>query len=165
MLCGLCISDSKSNVFMAGICGTDMEEIKAITGFSEGSFPFRYLGIPVAASRLTIVQYSPLISKISDHISAWAGATLSYAGRCELIKSVLQGVECFWLSILPIPIGVRDKVISLCRNFLWGGKATCSKHPLVAWSDICRPKSEGGLGFIDLKAWNAALLSKSLWNL
>ena len=35
----------------------------------------------------------------------------------------------------------------------------------MAWSDICRPKSEGGLGFIDLKAWNAALLSKSLWNL
>ena len=94
-----------------------------------------------------------------------AGATLSYAGRCELIKSVLQGVECFWLSILPFPKGVKDKVISLCRNFLWGGKATSYKHPLVAWREICRPKSEGGLGFIDLNACNSALLSKFIWNL
>ena len=69
------------------------------------------------------------------------------------------------MSILPIPVGVRDKIISLCRNFLWGGKTTISKKPLVAWKDICRPKSEGGLGFIDLNAWNLALMSKSLWNL
>ncbi|GFZ12259.1 hypothetical protein Acr_23g0006440 [Actinidia rufa] len=39
------------------------------------------------------------------YINAWAGMTLSYAGRCELIKSVLQGVECFWLASLPIPVG------------------------------------------------------------
>ncbi|GFZ12807.1 hypothetical protein Acr_23g0011920 [Actinidia rufa] len=122
-------------------------------------------GIPVAASRLSIEQFNPLISRISEHISSWAGAYLSYAGRSELIRSVLQGVDCFWLSILPIPVGVRQKVIALCRNFLWGGKATSSKKPLVAWRDICRPKGEGGLGFIELHAWNLALLSKSLWNL
>ena len=162
---GLCISNTKSNVFMAGISRDIMEEIKTIIGFSSGRFPFRYLGIPVAASRLTIEQFNPLITKISDYVSAWAGATPSYAGRSELIRSVLQGVECFWLSILPIPVGVRDKVISLCRNFLWGGKAVSFKKPLVAWREICRPKPEGGLGFIDLHAWNLALLSKSLWKI
>ncbi|GFZ07066.1 hypothetical protein Acr_19g0000030 [Actinidia rufa] len=121
-----------------------------------------FLWLPLG---LTIEQFNPLITKISDYVSAWAGATLSYAGRSELIRSVLQGVECFWLSILPIPVGVRDKVISLCRNFLWGGKAVSFKKPLVAWREICRPKPEGGLGFIDLHAWNLALLSKSLWKI
>ncbi|GFY93106.1 hypothetical protein Acr_08g0015020 [Actinidia rufa] len=136
---GLRINANKSNVFMAGINSVDTESIKAITGFSVGKFPFRYLEIPVAAARLTI--------------------------ECELIRSVLQGIECFWLSILPIPVGVRDKVIALCRNFLWGGKATSPKKPLVAWKDLCKPKSEGGLAFIDLNTWNVALMSKSLWNL
>ena len=117
---GLSINKIKSNVFMAGINREDMEEIKAITRVNMGTFPFRYLGIPVAASRLMIEQFNPLISRISESISAWAGANLSYAGRSELIRSVLQGAECFWLSILPFPTGVRDKVISLCRNFLWG---------------------------------------------
>ena len=162
---GLRINANKSNVFMAGINHIDMAEIKSITGFRVGEFPFRYLGIPVAATRLTIEQFRPLTAKISEYISAWAGATLSYAGRSELIRSVLQGVECFWLSILPIPVGVRSKIVALCRNFLWGGKATSPKKPLVAWKDVCKPKSEGGLGFIDLNAWNMALMTKSLWNL
>ncbi|GFZ09700.1 hypothetical protein Acr_21g0002990 [Actinidia rufa] len=162
---GLSINPAKSNVYMAGIGSEQMEEIKLITGFSVGEFPFRYLGTPVDLARLTIEQFSPLIHKVSEYISAWAGASLSYAGRSELIKSVLQGVECFWLSILPIPVGVRDKIVSLCRNFLWGGKATVKKKPLVSWKEICRPKKEGGLGFIDLSSWNMALLSKALRNI
>ncbi|XP_057463935.1 uncharacterized protein LOC130753806 [Actinidia eriantha] len=133
--------------------------------FQNGQIPLSLLGDPVAATRLTIEQFRPLTVKISEYISAWAGATLSYAGRSELIRSVIQGVECFWLSILPIPVGVRDKIVALCRNFLWGGKAASPKKPLVAWKDVCKPKSEGGLGFIDLNAWNMALMSKSLWNL
>ncbi|XP_057509176.1 uncharacterized protein LOC130791871 [Actinidia eriantha] len=159
---GLWINDNKLNVFMGGINRVDMEEIKAITCFNFIKFPFRYLGIPMATSRLTIEQFNPLIAKISEYISTWAGASLLYAGRSELIRSMLQGVECFWLSILHILVGVRDKIISLCRNFLCGGKTTTTKKPLVAWKEICRPKSEGGLGFIDLNAWNLALVSKSL---
>ncbi|GFS35677.1 hypothetical protein Acr_00g0041410 [Actinidia rufa] len=159
---GLSINASKAQVFMVGVCSEEMEKI---TGFNIGQYPFRYLGILVAASRLTIDQFSPLISKISEYINAWVGSTLSYAGRSELIKLVLQGVECFWLSILPIPTGVIGKIISLCRNFLWVGKVTAAKKPLVAWKDMCRPRQEGGLGFVDLKGWNMALMSKALWNL
>ena len=141
---GLSINALKSNVYMAGISPQEMEEINQITGFSIGVFPFKYLGIPVASSRLIIEQFNPLILKVSEYISTWARSTLSYAGRSELIRSVLQGVECFWLSILPIPVGVRDKITSLCRNFLWGGKAMVKNKPLVSWKEICRPKNEGG---------------------
>ena len=63
---GLRINDSKSNIFMAGISRETMEEINSITGFNTGRFPFRYLGIPVAASRLTIEQFNPFITKIFD---------------------------------------------------------------------------------------------------
>ncbi|GFS33810.1 hypothetical protein Acr_00g0030680 [Actinidia rufa] len=124
---GLCISPNKSNLSMDGFCREDAEEIKTISRFSLGRFPFRYLGIPVAASRLSIEQFSPLISKIAEYINACACATLSYAGRCELIRSVLQGVECFWLSILPIPMGVRNKIPPYVETFygvvmLWFSK-------------------------------------------
>ena len=129
---GLQTNLSKSSLFIAGISPGDLELIKGISGFALGAFPFKYLGIPVAASRLTIAQFSPLIDKILEYISAWAGASLSYAGRAELIRSILQGVECYWLSILPIPAGVRDKITQLCRNFLWSGKAIVNKKPLVA---------------------------------
>ena len=162
---GLSINLTKSSFHSAGVSDTDLETIKGITGFSQGSFPFRYLGILVANSRLTIAQYNPLIDRISNSISAWAGATLSYAGRTELIKSVLQGVECFWLSILPIPTGVKSKIVQLCRNFLWSGKCTVNKRPLVAWREVTLPKYEGGLGLRDCKAWNKALLTRTLWDI
>ena len=123
------------------------------------------MGLPVAATKLTMAQFNPLVDRIAGSIRAWTGRTLSYAGRCELIKSIFQGVERFWSSSLPIPVGVRDKIIQLCRNFLWGGQAFVSKKPLVAWVDICFPKMEGGQGFKNLEAWNFALLSKNLWNI
>ncbi|GFY93673.1 hypothetical protein Acr_09g0001190 [Actinidia rufa] len=123
----------------AGINPTDTEIIERTTGFNQGIFPFKYLGIPVAASRLSIAQFSPFIDKISGYISAWAGASLSYAGRTELIKSVLQGVECFWLSILPIPVGAKkDSLwvqwvhqIYLNRRSFWEYKNRHEDSPLL----------------------------------
>ncbi|GFZ06915.1 hypothetical protein Acr_18g0010850 [Actinidia rufa] len=56
---GLSINKHKSNIFMAGINSEDMEEIKAITEFNMGTFLFRYLGIPIAAARLTVETIQP----------------------------------------------------------------------------------------------------------
>jgi len=71
---------------------------------------------------------------------------MSYVGRVELIKFVLQGVECFWLSVLPIPTGVIEKIYRLCGGFLWN-----SHHSLVAWKEVCHAKNDDDLGFEDLK--------------
>ncbi|CAN1148251.1 hypothetical protein LINPERPRIM_LOCUS37977 [Linum perenne] len=35
----------------------------------------------------------------------------------------------------------------------------------VAWYEITHPKSEGGLGLIDLKMWNRALVFRLLWDI
>ncbi|XP_052177540.1 uncharacterized protein LOC127791595 [Diospyros lotus] len=122
--------------------------------------PFRYLGVPLAAQKLKISHYVPFVDKVAAYINAWSSATLSYAGRTELIRAVLQGVECFWLSILSIPSAVIVRIVRLCRVFLWN-----SKHPLVPWKDVCLPKKEGGLGFKDIKMWNLALLARTLWDI
>ncbi|XP_042426162.1 uncharacterized protein LOC122014031 [Zingiber officinale] len=114
----------------------------------------------MASKKLKIADYAPLIDALSRRINAWPKLTLSYAGRAQLIQYVLQGVECYWMSILPLPIGVVERIYSLCRSFLW-----TSKHPPIAWLEMCRPKEEGGLGFRELIAWNTALLSRVLWRL
>ncbi|GFZ14333.1 hypothetical protein Acr_24g0005230 [Actinidia rufa] len=133
---GLRISFAKSSILSTGICSSDLEEIMEITGFTQGSFPFRYLGIPVADSRLSIAQFSPFIDKISNYINDWAGSSISYTSRTELV-----------------------------RNFLWGGKCNVFKQPLVAWKEITLPKIEGGFGIRNPKVWNKALLSKILWDI
>lgn len=77
-----------------------------------------------------------------------------------MLRSVVQGVSCYWLSIFPIPAIVIDKIERMCRVLLWGSKVS-----RVAWRQVCLPKEEGGLGLLDLKTWNKALLAKTLWNI
>jgi hypothetical protein len=92
---GLQASLDKSSFLAAGMSDSGCHELRSITGFSQGSFPFRFLRVPVAAARLTIAQYTPLIEKQNNKINAWTGASLSYAGRLELLNAVLLGVEGF----------------------------------------------------------------------
>ena len=71
----------------------------AATGFKEGVFPFRYLGIPICPHGLLAIHYKPLLDKMGGLLNAWAKKSIFFAGRRELIASVLQGVLGFWLSI------------------------------------------------------------------
>lgn len=77
-----------------------------------------------------------------------------------MIRSVVQGVECYWLSILPITCGAIDKIYAVCRSFMW-----TSKHHPISWNTVCSPIEDGGMGIRDLRAWNKALLMKTLWNI
>jgi hypothetical protein len=65
------------------------------SGFLEGSFPFRYLGVPLSSHRLMASQFSPLLHKLESAIQGWMGKLLSYAGRLELLQSVIHGMVQF----------------------------------------------------------------------
>ncbi|XP_057953981.1 uncharacterized protein LOC131148278 [Malania oleifera] len=47
---------------------SDLEQILNIIGMRIGDYPFRYLGVPLLASRLTSSHYSPLINRISNQL-------------------------------------------------------------------------------------------------
>ncbi|XP_022847501.1 uncharacterized protein LOC111370020 [Olea europaea var. sylvestris] len=100
------------------------------------------LGIHLASEKLKVSSYASLLEKIAADIGAWNCSSISYAEKMELIRAVLQGVECFWLSIFPIPTIIISRI-----------------------KDLCLPKEEEGLGLKDLKSWNLVLLVKSLWNI
>ncbi|XP_073313562.1 uncharacterized protein [Primulina huaijiensis] len=159
-MAGLRINILKSNVYMASVPDVVRLEILDVTGFALGNLPFRYLGVPLASKKLRALDYIPLVDTISTKISSWPRHSLSYAGKLELIRSVVQGIECFWLSILPLPSCIIDAIYSLCRKFVWP-----TKHPPIAWHTLCKPIEAGGLGLKNLKAWNKALLAKTLWNI
>lgn len=157
---GLHTNVLKSNLFCAGVSDIVRYDLRQLTGFQMGVFPFRYLGIPIASTKLKISDYCPLFDKLSSKINSWPKNTLSHAGRLELIRSVLQGTHCYWMSVLPFPEGVIKKIDAACRNFFWS-----SKHPAISWKTVCKPLECGGLGLRNLRSWNKALLCKLLWNI
>ncbi|GAB2303754.1 hypothetical protein Dimus_038957 [Dionaea muscipula] len=119
----------------------------------------------MTAKKLRVSLYKPLIEKITCRITSWAGKLLSYAGRLQLIKSVLLSLHVYWAQIFLIPTSVIKEIERLCRGFLWAGADLHQRRALVAWDKICQPKLHGGLGIKQLSSWNKALLCKLLWDI
>ncbi|VFQ80307.1 unnamed protein product [Cuscuta campestris] len=157
---GLCLNPTKSNIFVAGKYRDASQDILQLANFPRGELPVRYLGLPLASHRISGSDYAPLFMKIDTFLGKWSTLKISYAGKLELIRAVIQGVESFWLQAFPVQKTVLNRITTLCRDFLWG-----SKFAKVAWVDICKPRNEGGLGLRDAETWNNALLCKALWNI
>ncbi|VFR00578.1 unnamed protein product [Cuscuta campestris] len=157
---GLTLNPTKSNIFITGRLRDASQDILDLAPFPRGHLPVRYLGLPLASQRISENDYAPLFKSVDGFLSKWGTLKISYAGKLELIRAVIQGVQSFWLQAFPVQKYVLDRITSLCRDFLWG-----SKFAKVAWSDICKPKAEGGLGLRDAETWNNALLCKILWNI
>ncbi|KAK4428297.1 hypothetical protein Salat_1129300 [Sesamum alatum] len=110
---GLAVNTAKSNIFTAGIQQNELDSIPERTQFARGEKPVRYLDIPLVAKRLSITDFSPLVDRIGNCIRKWMPKSLSFVGRLELIRSIIQSVECFWLQTFPLPAAVIEKSIDI----------------------------------------------------
>ncbi|KAL9293805.1 putative reverse transcriptase zinc-binding domain-containing protein [Arabidopsis thaliana] len=142
--------------------GWSIREISAY-GFPEGSLHVRYLGLPLMSRKLKISEYSPLLDKIKGKFRNWAVKSLSFAGRTQLIASVIYGTINFWMSTFSLLKGCIRMIESICSRFLWSGNIESSSKAKVSWSSVCLPKSEGGLGLRSLSAWNNNLCLRLIW--
>ncbi|XP_074288607.1 uncharacterized protein LOC141613762 [Silene latifolia] len=157
------MSKGKSNVYFNGVPPEVRAEIVQVSGCIEGTLPFKYLGVPIKPSKLTIKDCQPLIDKVLQRIRMLGTKKLSYAGRLVLVKAVFKSLHTYWASIFILPKGVIAKIEAICRNFLWCGSSEYSKTPTVAWDKICNGKRQGGLGLKNEVMWNKAAIGKLLW--
>lgn len=68
------------------------------------------------------------------------------------------------MSVLELPVWVVEEIDKFRRNFFWkGGAQNERKIHLANWPMLCRPKKIGGLGILDIKVFNQAILSKWYW--
>lgn len=106
-----------------------------------------------------------MIMKMSDRLECWTSQHLSYAGRLQLIRSVLNTIHNYWASVFLLPSSIWQEIDLKCRTYLWGKKASGKSLALVNWTQVCRDKDHGGLGIRDSRLWNLAALAKQLWNI
>ena len=83
------LNSAKSEIFSTGINRGMLEEIHNETRFKIRELPVKYLGVPLVTRRLTTRDCEPLMERIKAKITSWSSNLLSYAGRLQLIQSVL----------------------------------------------------------------------------
>ena len=133
-----------------------------ILGCQQSSLPLKYLGLLLGASHKKETIWNPILEKMERRLVGWKRLLLSKGGKVTLIKSTLSSLPTYFLSLLPIPIKVANRMEKVHRDFLWSG-IDAPKVPLVEWAKVCMPVQNGGLGIRRLRRFNFALLGKWLW--
>ncbi|XP_013617158.1 PREDICTED: uncharacterized protein LOC106323609 [Brassica oleracea var. oleracea] len=131
---GLTINISKSTVFAAGRGKRDLDETAHRVGLSVSGIPVKYLGLPLTTKVMSRSDYEPLLAKIRNRFLAWTSSSLTFAGRLQLIKSVMASITNFWCATFCLPQDCIDEIESMCSAFLWSGWRKISLFTMVASS-------------------------------
>ncbi|WVZ82121.1 hypothetical protein U9M48_029422 [Paspalum notatum var. saurae] len=109
-------------------CENDYSEL---FGCRVGTFPFRYLGLPMHYKKLRNSDWKTIEERFEQRLSGWKGKLLSVGGRLMLINSVLSSLPMFMLSFFAIPKGVLKKLEYFRSRFFWQNDQHKKKYHLI----------------------------------
>ncbi|WVZ57553.1 LOW QUALITY PROTEIN: hypothetical protein U9M48_007925 [Paspalum notatum var. saurae] len=150
-LSGLKINFHKNESFCFGEAKEWESQYSNLFGCRVGSYPFRYLGIPMHFRKLSNKDWKMIEERIERKLSNRKGKMLSFGGRLVLLNS--------------IPIGVLKKLEYYRSRFFWQYDNHKKKYRLISWPILCQPMEQGGLGVQNIDIQNKCLLSKWLFKL
>ena len=159
---GLKVNYNKSSMIPINVPEEKMEILINTFHCKKESFPIKYLGVPLGLHKPTVEQCFPLVTRLQKKIVGLS-TFMTLAGRLLLVKSVLNSLLIYLMGCLDVPVTIKTQAIKYLRHCLWRGPDLEDHRPaMVAWSTVCRPKIQGGLGVIDIFVQNKALLLKNL---
>jgi len=101
----------------------------------------------------------------SGRLNSWTSKNLSFAGRLQLLSSVLYSLHVYWMGIFILPKKILKDINQKFNRFLWNGKEGSSAKAKMAWNELFNQKKEDGLGLKDLDAWNKSSTLRHVWSL
>ncbi|GJS11125.1 RNA-directed DNA polymerase, eukaryota, reverse transcriptase zinc-binding domain protein [Tanacetum coccineum] len=93
LVSGLNPNLGKSTIFFGSIKDRDRSDLLEILPFKCGKLQVRYLGVPLLAKRLSVLDCKVLTDKVEERINCWRNKHLSYAGRIQLLAYVLSSIK------------------------------------------------------------------------
>ena len=120
----------------------------------------KYLGFLSFIGRKKKDSFANIKQWIWKTLQGWEAKLLTQAGREILIKSMAQALPTYKMSCFKLPITLFHEIEALTHKLFWGQRGENRKIHWLKWETMCKPKSQGGLGFKDLSIYNDALLTK-----
>ncbi|XP_060959266.1 uncharacterized protein LOC133030514 [Cannabis sativa] len=161
------VNCSKSSIFFSP--NTELStrtQICSIFNMAEATEGSLYLGLPNIIGRNKKIILGFIKNKVISRINSWEGKFLSRAGKEILIKTVLQSLPTYAMSVFLLPIGTCDEIESLMANFWWKTKSSKGRGiTWMTWDQLASSKEDGGMGFRHLHDFNLDMLAKQGWRL
>jgi hypothetical protein len=165
ILSGLKINYLKSEVIVMGAPSSEQARVAQALNCKEGKFPFTYLGFPMSDRVLTLADWEGLVGSVGHRVDPWQGRFMSSAACLTLINSSLSSLTTFMTGLFLLAEGTHACFDKHLARFFWEGIGDKRKFHWVNWPAVCRPKDQGGLGVINSRFINIALMTKWIWRL
>jgi hypothetical protein len=162
---GLSINPLKSSIHYWGLTEAELVLFKNSIPFSFSDLKdgFSYLGYRLKPGVASSADWCWLVALFERKIGLWCNKWLSLGGRYVLVKSVLEGLAVYWMTLERIPNNILVLLRRLSYNFLWNDLAGKRRFHLCDWQTLAKPRKSGGWGFKNLSSFNSALLACSFW--
>ena len=128
---GMRINFHKNELILMNVESEEAHFISHLFGRPLGSFPMKYLGVPLHFDKLKREDIQPLVDKILKKLASWRGRLLSSAARVTLIKTCLASIPVYLLSFIKFPKWALQMLNTHLANCLWDDTNEKHKYHLV----------------------------------
>lgn len=90
-----------------------------------------------------------ILNNKESRLDIWKSRLLSRVGRAQRIRSIVNNLPSYYLSVFKLPTLVDNRIILLQKKFSWSST-----------DDLTAPKELGGLGFGSAVVKNIGFLLK-----
>ena len=156
---GFRINYNKTTVYRVG----SLRRAKAICytaeklNWTEGNINVLGVELTFESQKLNRINYEPIIKKAQVITKMWKNRGLSLIGKTLIVNVLIASLFVYKMSVLP---SIEESFIkdfeTVITNFLWDGK-----KPKISLNDLKMPKSQGGVGLVDIRLKDKSL--KAAW--
>jgi hypothetical protein len=157
---GMKINFEKSEIFTVGLDDEEQHRAMSALNCKLGTFPMKYLGLPVSVAKISKAQLSYVGGKIEKRLGTWQCEYLSSGGKSILLESCLSSIPLYTMGVYQLYEGNHQQMDTFRSRFFWQGTSKKRKYHMVQWDVLNKPKEFGGLGFTDTRVMNVCLLCK-----
>jgi hypothetical protein len=128
-------------LFSRNTCEAKRQEILNSLGFSEVERIDKYLGLPSFIGKSKIQSFNSIKDRVQQRLNNWKIKFLSQAGKEILLKSVVQAIPTYSMSVFLFPISLCRDLEGMMQRFWWGHMANDSRVHWMSWKRMGRAKT------------------------